>query len=59
MGGALGVLVGLQLLISWLLMRVLEELSVRELRVAAELAGDGAGVAVAAAIEAPVTAGSP
>lgn len=42
LGAALGILVGLQLLISWILMRVLEELSMRELRVAADLAGDGA-----------------
>ncbi len=41
LGAALGVLVGLQLLISWVLMRVLEELSVREARIAADLAGSG------------------
>ena len=39
LGGAMGTLVGLQLLISWVLMRVLEELSVREARVAEEIEG--------------------
>ena len=43
LGGALGALVGLQLLISWVLMRVLEELSERELLVRAEI--DGPSVA--------------
>ena len=39
LGGALLVLVGLQLVISWVLMRVLEELSVREARIADDMAG--------------------
>lgn len=39
LGGAMGTLVGLQLLISWVLMRVLEELSEREARVAEEIEG--------------------
>ncbi len=39
LGGTLGALVGLQLLISWVLMRVLEELSVREVMVRAEIDG--------------------
>lgn len=41
LGGALGVLVGLQLAISWVLMRVLEELSVRDARTQADLDGQG------------------
>ncbi len=41
LGGALGVLVGLQLAISWVLMRVLEELSVRDARAQADLDGQG------------------
>lgn len=39
LGGALGVLVGMQLMISWVLMRVLEELSEREVKVRAEIDG--------------------
>ena len=39
---AMARLVGLQLLISWFLMRVLEELSQRELRVAGDMAGHDA-----------------
>lgn len=41
LGGALGVLVGLQLAISWVLMRVLEELSMRDARTQADLDGQG------------------
>ena len=40
LGSALGLLVGLQLTISWVLMRVLEELSVRELRTRVDLGRD-------------------
>jgi hypothetical protein len=39
LGSALAVLVGVQLVISWVLMRVLEELAVREARIADDLAG--------------------
>ena len=42
LGAALAILVGLQLGISWVLMRVLEELSVREARIAADLDGEAA-----------------
>jgi hypothetical protein len=53
LGSALAGLVGLQLGISWVLMRVLEDLSVREEQVASDLAGpagdlSAAGAAVAA-----------
>ncbi|RIL09842.1 glycosyl transferase [bacterium] len=41
LGGALGVLVGLQLAISWVLMRVLEDLSVRDARAQADFEGQG------------------
>jgi glycosyltransferase involved in cell wall biosynthesis len=38
---AMSIIVGLQLLISWFIMRVLEELSQREMRVAGDLVGNG------------------
>jgi glycosyltransferase involved in cell wall biosynthesis len=38
---AMGVLVGLQLLSGWFIMRVLEELSQREIRVASDMRGNG------------------
>jgi glycosyltransferase involved in cell wall biosynthesis len=47
LGSALLLLVGLQLVISWVLMRVLEELSVRETRTSEELAGPAMAVAAA------------
>ncbi len=43
LGGALFLLVGLQLTISWVLMRVLEELSQREVQVEAELRAERVG----------------
>jgi hypothetical protein len=43
MASALFILVGLQLLISWILMRTLEELSERELRAQTDLSGSGDG----------------
>jgi hypothetical protein len=42
-GSALLILVGLQLVISWVLMRTLEELSEREIRAARDLSGSGNG----------------
>ena len=42
-GSALFILVGLQLVISWVLMRTLEELSEREIRAEHDLAGGGHG----------------
>jgi hypothetical protein len=42
LGSALFLLVGMQLLISWVLMRVLEELSVRDARTLEELSGSAA-----------------
>ena len=48
---AMCTLVGLQLLISWFLMRALEELSQRELRVAGDMAGHDALEAAAAPAE--------
>ena len=43
-GSALLILVGLQLVISWILMRTLEELSEREIRARRDLSGGGLGV---------------
>ena len=43
-GSALLILVGLQLVISWVLMRTLEELSEREIRAQRDLSGGGLGV---------------
>jgi hypothetical protein len=40
---AMSTLVGLQLLISWFIMRALEELSQREARVAGDMRGNGRG----------------
>ena len=51
---AMSTLVGLQLLISWFLMRALEELSQRELRVAGDMAGREAIEAGAAPAETPL-----
>jgi hypothetical protein len=42
-GSALLILVGLQLVISWVLMRTLEELSEREIRAQRDLSGGGHG----------------
>jgi hypothetical protein len=41
--GAMSILVGLQLVIGWFIMRVLKELSEREMRVAGDLRGNGKG----------------
>jgi hypothetical protein len=49
LGSALFLLVGLQLMISWVLMRVLEDLSLRDVRTQADMDGELIAAPVAAA----------